>query len=54
MIAAAAKLYSDRGDDVKIACVTSNESACKCYAKLFAGSAPDLTGIRKEPAQAVN
>lgn len=58
MIAGAAKLYSDRGDDVKICCVTSNEGACKCYAKLFErkrkGRDPSLgnltrfSGIRKD------
>lgn len=58
MIAAAAKLYTDRGDDVKICCVTSNEGACRCYAKLFErkrkGRDPNLgdltlfTGIRKD------
>lgn len=58
MIASAAKLYSDRGDDVKIACVTSNQGACKCYSRVFErkrrGSHVDLgnmtlfSGIRKD------
>lgn len=53
MIAAVAKLYSDRDDDVRIACEPKNDAACRCYSTIFSRRTPGakltyFSGIRRE------
>jgi ribosomal protein S18 acetylase RimI-like enzyme len=35
LVAAVAKFYKDRGDDVGIVCETNNPAACACYRSVF-------------------
>lgn len=45
LVSSVTRLYADRGDDVKIVCLSENAGACSCYRKLFLRSRPSLRGV---------